>query len=433
LLKRRLAELMLLLLLISTLALSLNIQPVRASGTIYIRADGSIDPPTASIFTMDNVTYTITDSISESIVLERDNVVVDGASFTLQGAGTETGIDLSGRNNVTIKNTKITGFFLGICLCGSIGNIVQGNNITNNYWGIHSSSMSDLNVIFGNNIVGNNYTGVDFEEGSDDNTVSCNNITDNGKPTHAAGLTLYSSNRNLVEGNIITNNAYSGVDLGVSNGNIINHNIVTSNYHGITLWSCRSGGNKISGNNIVNNKWCGIIIGGYSDGNTICGNTIANHTQSLSFGIDLHDFSNGNVIYHNNFMNNTEHVYSETSTNNWDDGYPSGGNYWNDYSGADIYNGQFQNETGNDGIGDAQYIIDSNNQDRYPLMNPYWNPADINHDLRIDVKDVYAVSRAFGSSPSHPKWNPICDINNDKKVDVKDYYIVCRNYGKTYP
>jgi len=38
------------------LALAFNIQPVKASGSIYIRADGSIDPPTAPIFTMDNVT-----------------------------------------------------------------------------------------------------------------------------------------------------------------------------------------------------------------------------------------------------------------------------------------------------------------------------------------------------------------------------------------
>jgi len=35
--------------LIGVLTSAVNIQPVKASGTIYIRADGSIDPPGASI------------------------------------------------------------------------------------------------------------------------------------------------------------------------------------------------------------------------------------------------------------------------------------------------------------------------------------------------------------------------------------------------
>ena len=55
----------------------------------------------------------------------------------------------------------------------------------------------------------------------------------------------------------------------------------------------------------------------------------------------------------------------------WDDGYPSGGNYWSDYNGTDFYSGTNQNVTGSDGIGDTSYIIDVNNVDRYPLMSPW--------------------------------------------------------------
>jgi len=51
---------------------------VQALGTIYIRADGSIDPPTAPITTVDNVTYTLTGNIYDSIVVERNNTVIDG-------------------------------------------------------------------------------------------------------------------------------------------------------------------------------------------------------------------------------------------------------------------------------------------------------------------------------------------------------------------
>jgi hypothetical protein len=69
-------------------------------------------------------------------------------------------------------------------------------------------------------------------------------------------------------------------------------------------------------------------------------------------------------------------VYSYNSINVWDDGYPSGGNYWSDYDATDFYSGPYQNETGRDGIGDTAYVIDENNQDNYPLVKP-WSPHDV--------------------------------------------------------
>jgi hypothetical protein len=60
-------------------------------------------------------------------------------------------------------------------------------------------------------------------------------------------------------------------------------------------------------------------------------------------------------------------------------------------------------------------------------------PWDINKDGKVDLKDVFAVARAYGSHPGDPNWNPACDINQDLKVDLKDYYAVCRHFGKAYP
>jgi hypothetical protein len=54
-----------------------------------------------------------------------------------------------------------------------------------------------------------------------------------------------------------------------------------------------------------------------------------------------------------------------------DNGYPSGGNYWSDYNGTDMYHGPYQNQTGSDGIGDTPYVIDANNTDNYPLMGSF--------------------------------------------------------------
>ena len=78
---------MVILLLVSTSLLVFNIQPVKANGAIYIRADGSVDPSTAPILNVGNIYYPFTADIFDSIVVERDNIVVNGAGYTVQGTG----------------------------------------------------------------------------------------------------------------------------------------------------------------------------------------------------------------------------------------------------------------------------------------------------------------------------------------------------------
>ncbi len=50
--KKIVSVIVLTLLLTSMFTLAFNIQPVRAGGIIYIRADGSIEPSTAPISTL---------------------------------------------------------------------------------------------------------------------------------------------------------------------------------------------------------------------------------------------------------------------------------------------------------------------------------------------------------------------------------------------
>jgi parallel beta-helix repeat protein len=102
-----------------------------------------------------------------------------------------------------------------------------------------------------------------------------------------------------------------------------------------------------------------------------------NMIQNCDLGIYLQDSAN-NSIYHNNFINNTLQAYVRalyTSTaycnNTWDNGYPSGGNYWSDYTGTDLYSGPDQDIAGSDFRGDTPYIINQNNTDHYPLTIPY--------------------------------------------------------------
>jgi parallel beta-helix repeat protein len=165
------------LLLLSISSITGLIQAVKADGgTIYIRAEGSISPSTAPVYSADNTTYTLTGNITanaDGIVVGRDNIVLDGAGFTVAGNGTASGVILGDLENVTVGNMTITNFLDGIVLYTSFGNILSGNNVANNQWGIVLSS----NVF---------YWG-----GSSNNTLSGNNVENNGY-----GIYLDSSSNN---------------------------------------------------------------------------------------------------------------------------------------------------------------------------------------------------------------------------------------------
>lgn len=87
--------------------------------------------------------------------------------------------------------------------------------------------------------------------------------------------------------------------------------------------------NTILSDKIVNNGY-GISLKDSSNRNTIYQNNIA----SNGYGIYVTSSSDSSKIYHNNFINNTQNA-NDVSSNIWDDGCPSGGNYWDDYTGID--------------------------------------------------------------------------------------------------
>jgi len=372
-LKRLVSGIILTLLISSMLVLAFNIQPVKAEGTIYIRADGSVDPSTAPISSNDNVTYTFTNDIYESIVVERDNIIVDGNGCKLQGSG--LGIDMLYRTNVAIKNTYITRFSYGIRLYESSKIIISGNTITDIfYYGVWLFD-SSYNAILRNNIVNNSAYGIWLQESSTNNFLSGNSLTNNG---YGIVLGSFSSN-NIVSGNDVTSNDYACIQLANSYNNILFNN------------------------------------------------TLKSHVKGRGIGI-LISISNSNIIYHNNFINNTKQVDTENSQNIWDDGHPSGGNYWSDYTGIDA-NG--------DGIGDTPYVIDADNQDRYPLMHP-WNPLPVHNVNRglgyatiqeaIDANETLGGHTIFveaGIYPEHLSVNKTVHlIGEGRGVTIIDGYKV---------
>jgi hypothetical protein len=139
----------------------------------------------------------------------------------------------------------------------------------------------------------------------------------------------------------------------------------------------------------------------------------------------VYDSSN-NTICHNNFLENTAQVYDWTPeyVNVWDNGCE--GNYWSNYNGTDV---------DKDGVGDT--YLSWEGVDNYPLMNAYWNACDINHDMKVDMRDVGVSARAFGTFPGDAKWNPHADIIGldevpDGKVDMRDISLIAKHFGERY-
>lgn len=364
-----------------TLVLALVFQPRGVDGTIYIRADGSVDPDTGAILRIDNVTYAFTGNTTyptyEGLVVERSDIVVDGNGYTLQGnctveSGT-AGILLSGVENVTIRNVEIRDFEVGVWLLDqSNHNSITGNNITGNSWGVY----------------------------------------------------IWESSSNNIARNKITNNSEYGIISAYSRHNRIVGNDITSNGgHGISFVRDDSD-NEIAENRIVHNTLSSVDLS-YSSNNSIVENSMTNNQDCII----LDGFSSNNTFFHNKFINNTRQAYvsSDSENNTWDNGLE--GNYWSDYSGID---------SDLDGIGDTPYIIDDKNTDNHPLMSPYWHPCDINFDKNVDMKDIVIAEGAYASELGGPLWNPHADITGpehpdpDGEVDMRDISLIGRNFESTY-
>lgn len=160
----------------------------------------------------------------------------------------------------------------------------------------------------------------------------------------------------------------AGIKILSSSNSSISNCTVHNNFNtGIELIS--SFNNTITNCNISNNDLYGIIIDASSNNSVKCC-TVYQH----NFGIDLDSSSDNNIFYHNSILNNNLSAY-DPSDNTWDDGYPSGGNYWSDYIGLDNFSGPNQNIPGSDHIGDTPYnIMGGVYQDRYPLMASFGFP-----------------------------------------------------------
>jgi parallel beta-helix repeat protein len=351
---------------------------VKASDTIYINADGTINPSTAPILRsgdLYNLTGDITGSVNAIRIL-RSNMTFDGQGYTVQGQGSSggTGLFLNGTNNVLVKNVNIVSFYVGIRLSEfSNNNTITKCSISGNTDGIQVIESSGNTTISWNTLIDNSNSGV-WIEGSSSNTVSSNSLTDNGY-----GVMLKQSNYNVVlknsvrggygvaveqcSFNSVSENNVLGSPYGIMVVNYASYNTVTQNSINGSIWvGLRLYEHAVS-NNVTDNNVTNIEVGVDLNRQCTSNNIIANDIAFNSIGISIDDSSN-NQIYHNRIRNNTEQVDTDGTVNIWDNGYPSGGNFWSDYE--DVYPNATEIDASN--LWNIPYDVDSHNQDNYPII-----------------------------------------------------------------
>ncbi len=302
---------------------------------------------------------------------------------------------LANCTNVLVENQNLSNASVGIEVALSENNTLVNNSVSNDelvgVWVISS----DNNTIASNSI-SENGEGVFFFD-STDNTISNNGVSSN----EWNGVYLFfSSNRNTITGNTVLSNNWDGIHLSTSENNTITGNTASSNSQaGIVI---SSSSNNTAANNSVLKNGVGITLQFESNNNTIANNTVWDNLEGIYITFPGPDY---NRIYHNSIVENGRQGHDEKDTNQWDDDYPSGGNYWSDYNGVDVKGGPNQDLPGSDGIGDTPYIIDMNSYDRYPLMSPLiYSPtrppsilqADLNGNVSENVTITWALSSDDG-------------------------------------
>ena len=295
----------------------------KISSTIYVDDDNTAGPWDG---TVEHPYQNITQGLNHAS--EGDTIFVKKGTY-YEHVTINKSISLIGENRST---TIIDGNETGTIVTITRGNVsISGFTIQNGGFdqsSIYISSSSDVTI--NDNAISNNFEGIHL------NSSNGNDIADNLiSPYAAVGIFLNYSNGNVIRGNII--NPEIGLDqIGIllthsTENSIINNTILNNLYDGIKLiWDANA--NVISGNNIKDNGY-GVLM--------------------------VH--SGNNTLYHNNFINNG---VSCDDANTWDNGYPSGGNYWSDYEE------RYPNATEIDdsGLWDTPYFIDESNQDNYPII-----------------------------------------------------------------
>jgi len=322
------------------------------------------------------------------LVKTESTIIVPDDYSTIQDAinAASNGDTIFVRNGTYIENVVVNKSVSVIGECRE-GTIVDGN-------GSNVFSLRTNNITVAQFTIQHGHRGISSNDDSWNSTICRNNIANNSYGITVDGWYSY------IYENYIGANDISGVSIMGHHTRIFNNKIIGSGYSGIGLY--------------------------ITDWNVIFGNTIADNNCGVSFSSVISFTCHNNAFYHNNFINNTGQINLGNSANTtFDNGCE--GNYWSDYEA------RYPNASCNEfGIWNTSYVIDSYpNHDNYPLRNLFWNPADTNHDLTIDIFDVVLVA-SFYNTPWEPKYCHIDIAEPYGIINIFDIVMICSSYGEEY-
>ncbi len=373
-----------------------------------------------------------------AILSSRNNMIADNVV-----SHNPVGLYLYDSSNATIQYNEAIENVGGIVLSNSSWCVISNNNACLNklgsgirqfgngmtFWAVQSSQIAENNVssnLFGiwlldssnNDVTGNNLVS---DQGwglvmyaSHDNEVAYNNISISGPSSD--GVRMMFSRQNYFRENCFESNGHAGIYFWLHNENnsIIRNKFHSNGAHGVEL-KLLCDNNIIADNDIRFSGINGILIL-ESSGCTVTRNYVFSNNR----GVISHDASE-NKIYHNNVLDSWELQAADfNSANAWDNGCE--GNFWSNYNGTDL---------DGDGVGDTHLLWEG--VDKYPLVNLYWNPADVDHDMDVDLYDAVRLLVAYGSELGNENFNPHCDISEPYgKIDLYDAVLMLVNYGEKY-
>ncbi len=305
----------------------------------------------------------------------RDNDIINNEIFGNVSETWHYAIYINGadHNNI-IGNDIYESRSITITGGGRFNYVAENDIYSNNQDGIELNSVN--NNLIERNTIFNNPRGIYILNAAHNNTVADNFIFN-----CTEGISLDDSNYNEIRGNTVLGDANlgatnHGIYTSDSNDNLVVGNTAIDNHMGIYLM--QSSDSIVQDNNVSSNRHSGIYLQ-LSNDNILTSNTAR---SNLNYGVTLWDAEN-NSVYHNIFIDNVlEQAYDNGNNNEWDAGYPDGGNYWNDHTGPDNNRGPEQDIWGADGIVDDNRTIEGGDGvDNYPWTNEDFLHEYIVHEL----------------------------------------------------